>query len=64
MPPSNEKKAAVSWPQSSFISYLADLADNRSPWVETDDRSEAAGKGQMAARMSPGPRLAACRGPK
>lgn len=44
----------VPWPQASFISCLADLADNRSPWVETDDRSGAAGKGQMAACVSPG----------
>lgn len=61
VPLSNEKKAAVSGPQASFSSCLADLADNRSPRVEMDDRSGAAGKGQMAACMSPGPRLAARR---
>lgn len=49
----------VPWPQASFVSCLTDLADTRRPWLETDGRSGTAGVRQMAACMSPGPRLAA-----
>lgn len=73
MPPSNERKSklrgrlcaantfihTVLWPQASFISCLADLADTRHPWLETDGRSGTAGVRQMAACVSPGPALAA-----
>lgn len=73
MPPINEKKSrlcgrlcaantfihSVPWPQASFVSFLTDLAGIRRPWLETDGRSGTAGVRQMAACVSPGPRLAA-----
>lgn len=73
MPPINETKSrlcgrmyaantfihTVPWLQESFVSCLTDLADTRRPWLETDGRSGTAGVRQMAACMSPGPRLAA-----
>lgn len=45
---------SVSWPPASFSSCSADLADSRR-------QVRTAGMKQMAACVSPGPRLAACR---
>lgn len=45
---------SVSWPPASFSSCSADLADSRR-------QVRTAGMRQMAACVSPGPRLAACR---
>ena len=73
VPPINERKSklrgrqcaanifihTVPGPQASYIHGLTDLAYTRRPQLEMDGRSGTAEARQMAACMSPGPRLAA-----